>query len=96
MSTQGRHIRHVGNGDLAFFVGDKDVRDLGVTPGWDFRDRDEVIARFNAFEGLNAEITRLRASLAAIHYHAKRKGEHAIWMECEEAVPALRGLESKE
>lgn len=40
-------------------------------------------------EAAEAECVRLKASLGAIHYHAGRKGQHAIKIECEEAVPAL-------
>ena len=42
-----RHIRHVGEGLLVLFEGEKCIREIGVTPGWDFKDRDEIITAFN-------------------------------------------------
>lgn len=42
-----RHIRHIGNGLLVLFDGEKEIREIGITPGWDFKDRDEVISSFN-------------------------------------------------
>lgn len=50
-AAQGVHVRHIGGGLLALYRGDEQVREIGVTPGWNFRDRDEFIARYNAHKG---------------------------------------------
>ena len=42
------HVRHLGGGMLALYEGDTFIREIGVTPGWEYRDRDEFIARYNA------------------------------------------------
>ena len=41
------HIRHEGGGQIALYKGNEFIRDIGPTPGWDFKDRDEIIARYN-------------------------------------------------
>jgi hypothetical protein len=43
-----RHVRHIGGGLLAIYEGDTFIREIGPTPGWDFKDRDEFIVRYNA------------------------------------------------
>lgn len=47
-AREALRVRHVGRGLLALFRGDEEVREIGVTPGWSTRDRDEFIARYNA------------------------------------------------
>lgn len=47
MTEPTRHVRHLGGGLIALFQGDEMVREIGVTPGWDFKDRDEFIVRYN-------------------------------------------------
>lgn len=41
-------LRHEGGGMLAFYRDGKRVREIGPTPGWNFRDRDELIVGFNS------------------------------------------------
>lgn len=48
MTTPTIRVRHIGGGLLALYRGDELLREIGVTPDWDFRDRDEFIARYNA------------------------------------------------
>lgn len=43
------HLRHVGGGLLQLYKDDEMVRDIGTTPDWNFKDRDEVISRYNHF-----------------------------------------------
>jgi hypothetical protein len=74
-AAQGEHVRHIGGGLLAIYRGDEQVREIGVTPGWSFRDRDEFIARYNAARPVRVDeamveraaeaIGRLRATNAA-------------------------------
>lgn len=47
----GYHMRHEGAGLLALYQGDRRVREIGITPGWNFKDRDEVITRYNDYKG---------------------------------------------
>jgi len=58
-----RRMRHTGGGLLALFDGDEQAREIGVTPGWDFRDRDEVITRYNDYAALQAELDAVRGKL---------------------------------
>lgn len=45
---KGAHVRHIGGGMLALYEGETFDREIGVTPGWKFQDRDEFIMRYNA------------------------------------------------
>lgn len=45
-----RHLRHIGHGLIALFKGDEQIREIGITPGWDFKDRDEIITRYNEMQ----------------------------------------------
>lgn len=56
-------IRHVGRGLLVLFRGDTEVRDVGPTPGIGQRDRDEIIARYNAFPALTEQVASLVAEV---------------------------------
>lgn len=52
MSTPARYsMRHIGGGVLALYDGHRQVREVGGTPNWDFKDRDEVITRYNDYRG---------------------------------------------
>lgn len=60
---------------LELFLGDAQCREIGATPGWQFKDRDEVIARYN-------EHKELKAALAAEQVRAERlAGELAAVMQ---------------
>lgn len=61
VSDEAVHLRHVGHGVLSLFRGDEEVREVGVTPGIATRDRDELIARYNAFPALTAQVASLVA-----------------------------------
>ena len=77
--AQDWHVRHLGAGLLAQYHGDEYVRDIGGTVGWDFKDRDEFIVRYNdhadharivalgdmQYEKLLAKYEATEASLAA-------------------------------
>jgi hypothetical protein len=52
-----QELRHIGGGLLALYKGGEQVKEIGVTPGWDFRDRDEVIIRYNEYEQLRNAAT---------------------------------------
>ena len=68
-----RHIRHIGGGLLALFNGDKQIREIGGTPGWDFKDRDEIITAFNNQMERSFQIQ----AVADYTYHLLNDGESA-------------------
>lgn len=67
------HIRHIGNGLLALFDGDTQIREIGVTPGWDFKDRDEIIIAFNNRMDRSFQVQ----AVADYAYHLLNDGESA-------------------
>ena len=56
------HMRHTGAGVIALYRGDERVRDIGLTV-CDFRDRDEVIIRYNAYAAQSADLADARAEV---------------------------------
>ena len=58
------HARHLGGGLIALYRGDEEVREIGITPGWHFKDRDEFIARYNRDAALQSEKARADAAEA--------------------------------
>jgi len=69
------HARHLGGGLIALYRGDEQVREIGITPGWHFKDRDEFIARYNRDTALQSEKARadaLEAELAALKARIER------------------------
>lgn len=88
------HMRHTGGGMLCLYDGDDLVREIGVTPGWDFKDRDEVIVRFNEYnrEALRAA-TPASAGGGSLRVIAKRNLQRMIEIGSTDKATMLSCLE---
>lgn len=54
--------RQFYGGLISLFIDEKEVREIGVTPGWDQKDRDDFIARYNEHDTLRAQLEAAEAS----------------------------------
>jgi hypothetical protein len=82
-AAQGEHVRHMGGGLLAIYRGNEQVREIGVTPGWSFRDRDEFIARYNAAKAVRVDelIAKLSTDTHSVEiYSGRNHGGKNEWL----------------
>lgn len=71
-----RHVRHEGGGVIALYEGDQRIREIGVafTTGWDHRDRDEFIVRYNDYATLARQLAEARNRIEAAESIAAADG----------------------